>query len=101
MNYQDSFSFWIVSISWSIVFIILISIYLYMSTKTRREQNSQTKRNLASLAKDQGIIWFLLGLLVFYIISVNLGSDIIFAVGNILVEVMLLIYVWKNRKTAG
>jgi uncharacterized membrane protein len=100
MNYQDLFSFWIISISWSIVFIILISIYLYTSTKTKREANSQTKRNPASLAKDQGIIWFLLGLLVFYIISINLGSDIVFAIGNILVEAMLVIYVWKSRKKA-
>ena len=100
MGYYEIFDFWIISISWSIVFLILIGIYLYTSTKAKRKENSQTKRNLVNLAKDQAIIWFLLGLLAFYIISINLGSDILFAVGNILVEAMLVIYVWKNRKKA-
>jgi hypothetical protein len=100
MGYYDIFDFWIISISWSIVFLILVGIYLYTSTKPKREGNSRTKRNGVNLLKDQAIIWFLLGLLAFYIISVNVGSDSLFAVGNIIVEVMLLVYVWKNRKKA-
>lgn len=99
-NYNDLFNFWIISISWSIVFLIIISIYLYTSTKAKREENSQTKRNPANAAKDLGIISFLLGLLAFYIIAIKIGSDIIFAAGNIIVEALLVIYVWKNRKKA-
>jgi hypothetical protein len=100
MDYNDLFNFWIISISWSIAFIILISIYLYASTESKRAGKSQTKQNPVTLAKDQGIIWFLLGLLVFYVISIKLASDVLFAAGNILVEAMLVIYVWKNRKKA-
>jgi len=100
LDYNELFNFWIISISWSIAFIILISIYLYASTKSKREEKSQTKQKPLSLVKDQGIIWFLVGLLVFYIISIKFGSDILFATGNVLVEAMLIIYVWKNRKKA-
>jgi hypothetical protein len=100
LGYYDIFDFWIISISWSIVFLILVGIYLYTSTKAKREENSRTKRSRVNLVKDQAIILFLLGLLAFYIISVNVGSDSLFAVGNIIVEVMLLVYVWKNRKRA-
>jgi hypothetical protein len=100
LGYYEIFSFWIISISWSIVFLILVGIYLYTSTRAKRGENRQAGRNSVNLVKDQAIVWFLLGLLAFYIISVDVGSDILFAVGNILVEAMLVIYVWKNRKKA-
>jgi hypothetical protein len=40
----------------------------------------------------------LLGILVFYIITINIGSSLIFAAGNILVEALLIAYLLKNRK---
>jgi L-asparagine transporter-like permease len=100
MDYYDLFNFWIISISWSIAFLILISIYLYSNTNPKGDGNNQKKRNPVSVVKDQVIIWFLLGLLIFYVVSIKLGSDILFAVGNILVEAMLIIYIAKNRKKA-
>jgi Na+/H+ antiporter NhaD/arsenite permease-like protein len=100
MGYYQVFNFWVISISWSIVFLIIIAIYLYKSTRVKSEKSAPRKRSHVDLAKDQAIIWFLLGLLAFYIISVEVGSDTLFAVGNIAVEVMLVVYVWKNQKKA-
>ncbi len=48
---------------------------------------------------DKGlrIVWVLLGLLVLYIVSINQGSAVMFAAGNLLVEALLLGYILKNR----
>jgi hypothetical protein len=48
---------------------------------------------------DFVFVWVLLGLLVFYIVSINIGSAAIFAVGNIIVEILLLVYLFKNKQT--
>jgi len=75
--------------------LTLVSIYLYSNSKTKRK-GSRTKWNKVNLVKDFAFVWVLLGLLIFYIISVNIGSAIIFAVGNIIVEVILIIYLLKS-----
>jgi len=43
-------------------------------------------------------VWFLAGLLVFYIVTVSQGSALLFAVGNIVVEALLLLYVFRTGK---
>jgi hypothetical protein len=43
-------------------------------------------------------VWVLLGLLIFYIVSINIGSATVFAAGNIFVEALLVAYLLKNRK---
>ena len=94
----DLFTWWIISISWSIAFLIVTGIYLYADSSEKCKVNSHIRWNLAKLTKDFVFVWFLLGLLIFYIISVNMGSSTIFAVGNIIVEAMLIVYVVKNRQ---
>ena len=93
----DLFTWWIISISWSIVFMILVGIYLYADSSTKRKENNELKRNIAGLAKDFVFVWALLCLLVFYIVSVDLGSATFFAVGNIVAEAILFLYVVKRR----
>ena len=93
----DLFTWWIISISWSIVFMILVGIYLYADSSTKRKENNELKRNIAGLAKDFVFVWALLCLLAFYIVSVDLGSAAFFAAGNIVAEGILLIYVLKRR----
>ena len=95
----DLFTWWIISISWSIVFLIVIGIYLYVSSAKRRE-NSQEKSNPIKVAGNLMVLWILLGLLAFYIAAVKLGSAAFFAVGNIVVEAILVIHIVKNRSTA-
>ena len=90
--YLDLFSWWVTSISWSTVFLIIISIYLY------RKSNKISLSNIDRWVKDFMFIWVLISLLIFYIISVNIGSSVIFAAGNIIVEIVLIIYVVKSKK---
>jgi hypothetical protein len=88
---------WAVSISGGIVFLILVSIYLYGNSRTIRKEIIRTTANRLRLGKDFVFVWVLLGLLVFYIVSVNIGSSVIFATGNIIVEAILIVYLIKNR----
>ena len=151
----DLFTWWAISISWSILFLTLISIYLY--TVSRKEQKeskrktldensiefmayiiltvtsivgylvqtfwwllpgcvffllsitvvierqrqyahvTQLKARAESIAKNFVFVWVLLGLLLFHIVTIQLGSIILFAVGNIIVEALLILYLVKNK----
>ena len=118
----DLFVWWAISISWSILFLIVAAIYLYSSGRSKHEENRQkeTEQRLDNnnsighrpkktplrttagrIVKDFVFVWFLLGLLVFYIFSVRLGSgtltEAVFALGNIVVEVLLVFYLVRNR----
>ncbi|MEM3449467.1 MAG: hypothetical protein QXP38_11450 [Nitrososphaerota archaeon] len=93
----DPFIWWIITISWSIAFLILVSIYLYRKSRAKRKESIRTTANRLRLGKDFVFVWVLLGLLVFYIVSVNIGSAFLFAVGNIIVEIILIVYLMKSR----
>ena len=153
------FTWWAISISWNIVFLIAAGLYLYTSSRTKRKENTevksrgrlievgtytalaaisiigafaqalwwllpgciffilavavaiewqhqesqriQLKARALSVSKNFIFVWILLGLLVFYIFSVKLGtgrfSEFVFALGNIAVEVLLVFYLLRNR----
>jgi len=88
---------WAVSISGGSVFLALVSIYLYSDAKPRRDKMGQMVRRVWSLPRDFIFVWILLGLLFFYIITVEVGSAPIFAAGNVIVETLLILYLLKNR----
>ena len=94
----DLFQWWAACISGGSVFLTLVSIYLYMNSRTRRKSGRQPKTSVLSVGRDFIFVWVLLVLLVFYIISIDIGSAAVFAVGNIFVEAILVIYLLKNRK---
>ena len=95
----DLFLWWAASISGGSVFLTVVSIYLYISSRAKRkDERSMTKRP-SRILTDFVFVWVLLGLLVFYIVSINIGSAAIFAVGNIIVEILLLVYLFKNKQT--
>lgn len=94
----DLFAWWAISISGGIAFLIFVSIYLYTSSKAKRRESIKTTVNRTRLGKDFVFVWVLIGLLVFYIVSVNIGSAIIFAAGNITVEAILIVYLVKNKR---
>jgi 4-hydroxybenzoate polyprenyltransferase len=155
----DLFTWWAISISWSIAFLIVAGLYLYTSSRPKRKQNvwvenreqlievgtytvlvaisiigaftqtswwllpgciffslavleaiewqreeshrTQFRAKAKSVSKNFVFVWTLLGLLVFYIFSVKLGtgrlSELVFALGNIVVEVLLILYLFKNK----
>jgi hypothetical protein len=94
----DLFQWWAATISAGSTFLVIVGAYLYLSSRKRRKDTLQKGANSFSrLLKDFVFVWVLLGLLVFYIVSVDLGSDWIFAAGNIIVELVLLVYLLRNR----
>jgi hypothetical protein len=61
----DAFIWWIITISWSIAFAILVSIYIYGNNRTKRKESVRTTANRLRLVKDFVFVWVLIGLLVF------------------------------------
>lgn len=98
----DLFTWWALSISFSSIFLTFISIYLFIDSKSRRKEGIQKRASAFRMGKNFAFVWVLLGLLVFYIFSIQLGagvlSEAIFAVGNIVVEALLVLYLLRNRK---
>lgn len=94
----DPFNWWAVSISGGIVFLILVSIYLYVNSSAKRKEDEIAVSKRFRFWKDFAFVWLLISLLFFYIMSVNIGSALVFALGNIIVESILLIYLARNRQ---
>lgn len=94
----DLFQWWAISITGGSIFLTLVSIYLYSGSRTRRERPSSKVRGLTRILTDFIFVWVLLGLLIFYIVSINIGSATVFAAGNIFVEALLVAYLLRNRK---
>lgn len=96
MGNIDLFSWWAISISGGSIFLAVVGVYLYIKQYRKVRENGGFIKNIFKLLKDFIFIWVLFGLLVFYIISVRIGSATIFAIGNVIVEVFLFIYLLKN-----
>jgi hypothetical protein len=98
----DLFTWWALSISFSSIFLTLVSVYLFIDSKPRRNESTGKKANAFRIGKNFVFVWVLLGLLVFYIFSVNLGagvlSEAVFTAGNIVVEALLVLYLLRNRE---
>ena len=99
MDYSNLFGWWISSITFNIVFVIFASIYLYRRRKILAQP--LTGSRIVRWAKDFVFVWILLGLLVLYVVSVGQGSYILFAVGNIVVEIVLIYYVVHNGRSVA
>jgi hypothetical protein len=97
MDYSNLFGWWISSITFNIVFVIFASIYLYRRRKTAAQ--SSTGSRIVRWAKDFVFVWILLALLVLYVVSVGQGSYILFAIGNIVVEIVLIYYVVRSGRS--
>ena len=98
MPYAELFGWWISSITFVTVFVIAVSIYLYMSKNTPEKETFRGVGKLVHILKDFAFVWVLLGLLILYVYSVGAGSYVVFVAGNAIVEVLLLLYVTKPGK---
>jgi hypothetical protein len=94
--YPNLMGFWAVCISWSALFLTAVSIYLYIDSRRNREHDAHARSRFRFL-RDFVFVWILLGLLGLYIVSIDRGSSILFALGNIVVEALLIAYAVKNR----
>ena len=94
----DLFQCWAATISAGSIFLSLVGMYLYSdSRKSRKKDDVKGTRRLTRSLKNFFFVWGLLGLLVFYIVAIDVGSDGLFAAGNIFVEILLLVYLLRNR----
>ncbi|HXZ98674.1 MAG TPA: hypothetical protein VED24_04835 [Candidatus Acidoferrum sp.] len=100
MLYSELFGWWISSITFNIVFVIAASIYLYIHKKAPEKEVSTGDGRLMRIVKNFVFVWVLLGLLIFYVYTVGVGSYVIFAAGNVVVEALLALYVIKTGKTS-
>lgn len=94
----DLFFWWAATITGGIAVLIAVSVYLYTSSRAICKESGKATAGKANPAKDFIFVWVLIGLLVFYIISVNIGSSLVFAAGNIAVEMFLIAYLVRNRQ---
>lgn len=95
ISYSDLLLWWSVSISWSAVFLIAVSLYLYWDRRRRHPEGSQILNRFR--LSDFVFVWVLAGLLGLYIVSIYRGSSLIFAAGNIAVEIILVVYTFRNK----
>jgi len=94
----DLFQWWAATITAGTTFLMFVGVYLYVDSREKRHGNRlETKKPFLRLLQDFTFVWVLLGLLVFYIATIAIGSDMIFVAGNIVVEIMLLVYLLRNR----
>lgn len=91
------FEWWAICISSSIAFLTLASVYIYVDSKKKDKNRSHTKTHLVALPRDFVFVCVLFWLLALYIVSINIGSAILFAAGNIFTEIVLIVYTVKNR----
>jgi len=98
MAYPELFPWWAMTISWGIVFLVAVSTYLYIGSRKRRgRKDNKIGEEMLNLMRDYVFVWVLLGLLILYIVSIGNGSSVLFAAGNVIIEIILFIYTIKNR----
>lgn len=98
-DYSSLFGWWISSISFNILFVIFASVYLYR--RRNRQSRVETGSRIVRRIKDFVFVWILLALLVLYVVSIGEGSYLLFALGNIVVEIVLVVYVVQSGKSPG
>jgi hypothetical protein len=90
------FEMWEVTITGSIAFLLLVSFFLYGKRK-RPAAIEHAHTGPRRFLEDFTFVWVLVVLLVFYIVTVDLRSFELFAVGNVIVELFLIYYILKSR----
>ena len=95
--YPELFDWWAYSITFSVFFMTIVAIYLYSNSRTRRRQINKATGERSRLVGNFMFVWVLMILLVLYVVSINIGSYVLFALGNIAVELILIAYVAKNK----
>ena len=88
---------WAMSITSCTIFLIGVSFYLYLRRRTRSPDNKSSHVRVT----DFLFVLVLAGLLGLYIVSINRTSALVFAVGNIVVEIVLLVYTIRSKSVGA
>jgi amino acid transporter len=90
-TYPALFDWYSIVITWSILFIVAVSIYLYLQSRKSR------KGQRRSFIRDFAVVWVLVGLLCLYIVAIDMSAYALFALGNVIVEVYVVYYILRNK----
>ena len=90
-TYSNLFLWWEVSIIWCTAFLAVASIYLYADSA--RKKRSEKFAKPKSMLENFVFVWILLALLGLYIVTITSASQPIFIAGNLIVEVLLILYI--------
>jgi hypothetical protein len=97
--YPDLLIWWSGTITAGILFLVLVSIVLYYTSRKNREYENNLIDRVIAVVKDFAFVWVLMTLLSLYIISIDGNNYILFAVGNIVVELSIFLYLLKRKKS--
>lgn len=95
MAYSELFIWWASTISAGTLFLVMVSVYLYLDSLKRLKDRE--KKSFTKIGRGFIFVWALMGLLILYLVSINRGSSLLFAVGNIVFESILVVYIVKNK----
>ena len=100
LPYPDLFVWWAGTITFGILFLVCVSAVLFLLSKKKGEITSTGLINgVFSTAKNYAFVWVLLSLLVLYLVSIDGQNYLMFAVGNVVIEVLVFSYLLLTRKT--
>jgi hypothetical protein len=96
--YPDLLIWWSGTITAGILFLVLVSIVLYYTSRKNREYENNLIGRVIAVVKDFAFVWVLMTLLSLYIISIDGNNYTLFAVGNIIVELSIITYLVKRKQ---
>jgi hypothetical protein len=100
LPYPNLFVWWAGTITFGILFLVCISVVLFLLSKKKEEvANKGLVKRLILTAKNYAVVWVLLTLLVLYLVSIDGQNYLMFAVGNVIIEVLVFGYLLATRKT--
>jgi hypothetical protein len=99
--YPNLLIWWAGTIIAGTLFLVFVSIILYFTSKEARVKTINPLQILIHVLKDFAFVWVLLSLLILYIVSIEGGNYILFAAGNIVVEIFIFLYLIVTRKLKG
>jgi len=95
-SYSNLLVWWEATITAGTMFLVLVSVYIYFNGGMGRKNGNNTWG--LGMLKNFIFIWVMLGLLALYIVSISGGSYTLFAAGNIVVEIILVVYILIRGK---
>jgi hypothetical protein len=100
LPYPDLFIWWAGTITFGIGFLICVSVALFLLSKRKGEVAKKGLVNgLILTVKSYAFVWVLLTLLVLYLVTIDGQNYLMFAVGNVVIEVFVFGYLIATRKT--
>ena len=100
LPYPNLFVWWAGTITFGILFLVCVSVVLFLSSKKKEKVAKRGIINgLILTARNYAFVWVLLTLLVLYLVSIDGQNYLMFAAGNVVIEVLVFGYLIATRKT--